>query len=207
MNYVKYLYLKPFISNISRSICNSNFTSSFSFQTYQPRQSRYRQKVCRIKFIYFYTFVAKSFEYNNVSLCMCRSWYSPKLYILRSSQALSECLYQHPWYLPLSYCCKITCLTMMFYWIFANYRYSHMGTHLSATSDNSVTSDTIQLLVAIKGNYSGLFFFWTSHTKEKFPRDYVINIATYLTSSAWAIFYFGQVLVFCELFNKNVLGC
>ena len=34
-----------------------------------------------------------------------------------------------------------------------------MGTHLSATSDNSVTSDTIQLLVAIKGNYSGLFFF------------------------------------------------
>ena len=88
---------------------------------------------------------------------------------------------------------------------FANYRYSHMGKHLS-TSENSVTSDTIQLLVAIKGNYSGLFFFWTSRSKGEFPRDYLINIAPYLTSSAWAIFYFGQVLVFCELINKNVLG-
>ena len=137
---------------------------------------------------------------------MCRSWYSPKFYILKSSYTLFECLYQHPWYLPLSYCCKITsCQAMTFYWIFANYRYSHMGKHLS-TSGNSVTSDTIQLLVAIKGNYSGLFFFWKSRSKGEFSRDYLINIAPYLASSAWAIFYFGQVLVFCELINKNVLG-
>ena len=33
------------------------------------------------------------------------------------------------------------------------------------------TTNTIQLFVAIKGNIFGIFFFWTSHSKGKFPRE------------------------------------
>ena len=42
------------------------------------------------------------------------------------------------------------------------------------------TANTVQLFVAIKRNFSSLFFFWTFHSKGKFPRDYLINLATYL---------------------------
>ena len=39
---------------------------------------------------------------------------------------------------------------------------------------------TNQLFVAIKGNFSGLFFFWTGRSEGEFPRDYLINPATCL---------------------------
>ena len=38
----------------------------------------------------------------------------------------------------------------------------------------------IQLLVAIKGNFSGLFFFSTSRSEGELPRDYLINGVTCL---------------------------
>ena len=36
------------------------------------------------------------------------------------------------------------------------------------------------VFVAIKGNISGLLFFWTSHSEGKFPRDQFINVGTCL---------------------------
>ena len=33
------------------------------------------------------------------------------------------------------------------------------------------TANAIQLVVAIKENFSGLFFFWVSPKEEEFPRD------------------------------------
>ena len=33
------------------------------------------------------------------------------------------------------------------------------------------TANAIQLIAAIKGNFSGLFFYWAIHTKGEFPRD------------------------------------
>ena len=42
------------------------------------------------------------------------------------------------------------------------------------------TANTIQLFVIIKSNFSGLFFFWTILNEPKFPKDYLINVATYL---------------------------
>ena len=41
-------------------------------------------------------------------------------------------------------------------------------------------ANIIQLFVAIKGNFSGLLFFWTSSSEGKLPRDYLINVATCL---------------------------
>ena len=35
------------------------------------------------------------------------------------------------------------------------------------------TANTIQLVTAIKGNFSGLFFFWTSHSEVEFPKRLV----------------------------------
>ena len=42
------------------------------------------------------------------------------------------------------------------------------------------TANTIQLFVAINISFSGLFFFWTSRSKEQFPMEYLINITTCL---------------------------
>ena len=42
--------------------------------------------------------------------------------------------------------------------------------------DSSV--NTSQLFVAIQVNFSGLFFFWISRSKEEFSRDFMINAAT-----------------------------
>ena len=42
------------------------------------------------------------------------------------------------------------------------------------------TANTIQLFVAIKANFSGVFFFWTSRRERKFPRDFLIKIVTCL---------------------------
>ena len=42
------------------------------------------------------------------------------------------------------------------------------------------TANTLQLFVAVKWNFSGLFFFWTSLKERKFPRNYLINAATSL---------------------------
>ena len=39
-------------------------------------------------------------------------------------------------------------------------------------------ANTIQLFVAIKGNFSGVFFFEQSPSEGKFPRGYFINVAT-----------------------------
>ena len=39
------------------------------------------------------------------------------------------------------------------------------------------TANTIQLFVAIKKTFSGLFFFWSSSSKEEFLRNFLINIA------------------------------
>ena len=39
-------------------------------------------------------------------------------------------------------------------------------------------ANTIQLFVAIKGNFSGVFFFEQSPSEGKFPRGYLINVAT-----------------------------
>ena len=39
---------------------------------------------------------------------------------------------------------------------------------------------TIQLFVAIKGNFCNLLFFWISRSDTEFPRDYLINVATCL---------------------------
>ena len=47
------------------------------------------------------------------------------------------------------------------------------------------TADTIQIFVAIKGNFSGLIFFWTSCREGKFPKDYLINEATCLFTYHW----------------------
>ena len=41
-------------------------------------------------------------------------------------------------------------------------------------------ANTSQLFLNIKGNSPGLFFFWTSPSEEKVPRDYLINLATCL---------------------------
>ena len=40
-------------------------------------------------------------------------------------------------------------------------------------------ANTIKLK-GIKGNFSGLFFFWASRGERGLPRDYLINVATYL---------------------------
>ena len=37
------------------------------------------------------------------------------------------------------------------------------------------TANTVQLLVAIKGNFSGLFF-WASRSEGYFPRGYLMNV-------------------------------
>ena len=42
------------------------------------------------------------------------------------------------------------------------------------------TANTIPLFVAIKGNFSGLFFFWASRSEGEFPKVYLINVATCL---------------------------
>ena len=42
------------------------------------------------------------------------------------------------------------------------------------------TAITVQLFVAIKGNFSGLLFFWTSRKEREFPREYFINVVTCL---------------------------
>ena len=42
------------------------------------------------------------------------------------------------------------------------------------------TTNAIKLSVALKGNFSGLFFFWTSCSRVEFPKDYLINVATCL---------------------------
>ena len=42
------------------------------------------------------------------------------------------------------------------------------------------SSHTVQLFVAIRGKFSGAFFFWTGRSKAKFPRDYFIKVATIL---------------------------
>ena len=39
---------------------------------------------------------------------------------------------------------------------------------------------TIHSFVAVKGNFSGLCFFWTSPSEGEFPRYYLINVATCL---------------------------
>ena len=39
------------------------------------------------------------------------------------------------------------------------------------------TANIIQLFVAIKGNFSGLFFFWTCRCEGEFLRDVLINVA------------------------------
>ena len=41
-------------------------------------------------------------------------------------------------------------------------------------------ANIIQLFVAIKGNLSGVFFFWASSSEGKLPRNYLINVATCL---------------------------
>ena len=47
------------------------------------------------------------------------------------------------------------------------------------------TATTIQIFVAIKGNFSGLIFFWTSCREGKFPQDYLINEANCLFTYHW----------------------
>ena len=92
-------------------------------------------------------------------------------------------------------------------------------------------ANTTQLFVAIKGIFSGLFFFRRCRSKGKIPRDYLINLATcYLhiikiyikkftkiclkphddtrknsPGCNILIFYFAQIFVFCRLISKNVL--
>ena len=39
-------------------------------------------------------------------------------------------------------------------------------------------ANAIQLFVAIKGNFSGVFFFEQSPSEGNFPRGYFINVAT-----------------------------
>ena len=39
---------------------------------------------------------------------------------------------------------------------------------------------TIQLFVAIKRNFSGIFFFRISHKEEEFSRDYLVYVVTCL---------------------------
>ena len=40
------------------------------------------------------------------------------------------------------------------------------------------TANTVQLFVAIKGTFFGLFFFWIGCSKGNFPKDYLINVTT-----------------------------
>ena len=42
------------------------------------------------------------------------------------------------------------------------------------------TGNKTQLFVAIKGNFTELFFFKTSFNKVESPSDYLINVATYV---------------------------
>ena len=92
------------------------------------------------------------------------------------------------------------------------------------------TAYAIQLFVAIKGHFSGLFFFWISRCKGEFPRDWLykcntcyiynnmqqtlINVEKHVQTvkslvserkTLASMFYFEQVFVFCMLINKNVL--
>ena len=88
------------------------------------------------------------------------------------------------------------------------------------------TANTIQLFVATKGSFSGLFFFWTCRCKGEFLRDYLINAITCVFTCYWnrhlvvdknllkvtwkqialtAIFHFGHVFVFCRLESGSQL--
>ena len=56
------------------------------------------------------------------------------------------------------------------------------------------------LVASTKENFSGLFFFWTSHSKEEFPIKQVINVATCLfaydktiSEQIWTGFYLLQM--------------
>ena len=78
-------------------------------------------------------------------------------------------------------------------------------------------ANTVQVFVAIKGNFSGPFYFWTSRRKDKFLRDYLINaVKRFLVDKKLsksdirkialaAIHYFGEVFVLFRLINKKVL--
>ena len=42
------------------------------------------------------------------------------------------------------------------------------------------TANGMQSVVAMKGDWSGLLFFWTSCREGEFPRDYLVNVASCL---------------------------
>ena len=43
-------------------------------------------------------------------------------------------------------------------------------------------ANTFQLFVAVEGNFSSIFFFWTSYSECGFARDYEINVTAYLSA-------------------------
>ena len=47
------------------------------------------------------------------------------------------------------------------------------------------TANTIQLFVAIKGNFLWSIFFWTSRSEGEFSRDHLINVSTCLFAYHW----------------------
>ena len=92
------------------------------------------------------------------------------------------------------------------------------------------TGNTIQLFIALKENLSGLSFFWTSHSEGEFPRDYLINVVTYISRlpavqtyflqqrSPWCvikcfylkkcfIFDISRILCFSEIYRFRNLWC
>ena len=109
------------ISSISVSISNSSSTSVFFRNICHANPGA--NKTFVISSTYNYTLAAEAFQYihcNIVSICTYKSWYCPRFFILKSSQASNVTL-------------LLNCNNIL--WNFANYLCVYMHKHLSATSD------------------------------------------------------------------------